>query len=224
MVLPSVGPRALAFDVNETLLDLSALDPLLERVLGEPGLRPRWFARMLQIAFAGALAGGYVDYPTAQRSALEGLAGRALSAGEVDALRAAMTSLPAHPDVPDALARLREGGFRMAALTNGTQAAADAQIDAAGLRGSFDAVLSADTVRALKPAAAAYGVAVAWAGVPAAEIRMIAAHDWDVQGAMAAGLAGAFVARPGQPWSAVWPRPDVWGSDLGAVADQLLAA
>lgn len=34
-------PTTPAFDVNETLLDLGALDPLFEAVLGDPGLRPQ---------------------------------------------------------------------------------------------------------------------------------------------------------------------------------------
>jgi len=42
-------PTVLAFDVNETLLDLRALDPVFEEVLGDASLRPQWFASMLQI-------------------------------------------------------------------------------------------------------------------------------------------------------------------------------
>jgi 2-haloacid dehalogenase len=40
-------PRVLAFDVNETLLDLSALDELFEEALGDAALRAQWFAQML---------------------------------------------------------------------------------------------------------------------------------------------------------------------------------
>jgi 2-haloacid dehalogenase len=216
----------LAFDVNETLLDLTPLDPLLERVLGRPGLRPRWFARMLQISHAAGLAGRYVDYPSAQHAALEGLCeqeGRALAADDAEALRAAMRSLPPHPEVPGALARLRDAGFRLVALTNGTRAVAEAQMAASGLAPLLEAALSADDAGALKPLPAAYGHVVRWAGVAPSEIRMIAAHDWDVQGAMAAGLAGAFVARPGQSWAGVWPAPDVVAPDMDGIADLLIA-
>ena len=47
----------LAFDVNETLLDLQALDPLFSDVLGDAALRPQWFATMLQLSFVGGLTG-----------------------------------------------------------------------------------------------------------------------------------------------------------------------
>jgi 2-haloacid dehalogenase len=43
----------IAFDVNETLLDLRALDDPFERVFGTAALRPQWFAPMLQLAFVG---------------------------------------------------------------------------------------------------------------------------------------------------------------------------
>src|SRR5436190_393902 len=59
----------LAFDVNETLLDLRALDAPFAATFGDAALRPQWFALMLQIAFAGGLTGSYVDFTTAQRSA-----------------------------------------------------------------------------------------------------------------------------------------------------------
>jgi hypothetical protein len=39
--------------VNETLLDLAALDPVFESVLGDPALRPARFGSMLQLSFVG---------------------------------------------------------------------------------------------------------------------------------------------------------------------------
>jgi hypothetical protein len=67
-------PTVIAFDVNETLLDLRALDPLFARVLGDAGLRPQWFAQMPQLSFVGGLTGADVDFTTAQRAALRMLA------------------------------------------------------------------------------------------------------------------------------------------------------
>jgi 2-haloacid dehalogenase len=66
----------IAFDVNETLLDLSALDTPFEALLGSAALRPQSFALMLQLSFVGGLTGHYVDFTTAQRAALAMLAER----------------------------------------------------------------------------------------------------------------------------------------------------
>src|SRR5262249_35458173 len=66
----------IAFDVNETLLDLGALDAPFAALLGSAALRPQWFQLMLQLAFTGGLTGRYVDFTTAQRAALAMLAER----------------------------------------------------------------------------------------------------------------------------------------------------
>src|SRR5215218_51899 len=113
--------RVIAFDVNETLLDLRPLDPVFEGLFGDASLRAQWFAQMLQVAFVGAITNRYVDFTTAQRAALDMVAqsrGVALPSDSADHVAATMRALPAHPDVVDALRRLRTGGHQLAALTN----------------------------------------------------------------------------------------------------------
>lgn len=44
-------PEVLVFDVNETLLNLAALDPCFERACGDSSIRQQWFAQVLQTAF-----------------------------------------------------------------------------------------------------------------------------------------------------------------------------
>ena len=155
----------LAFDVNETLLDLRALDAPFAAAFGDASLRPLWFSIMLQVAFVGGLTGSYTDFTTAQRSALAILAKRqkvTLSTEQSDAIVDRMRSLPPHPEVRAAMERLR------------------------------------------------------------AKFRLVAAHGWDIAGALAAGCRAAFVARPG---AVIYPhgaQPDVIGADLRAVAEALL--
>ena len=52
-------------------------------------------------------------------------------------------------------------------------------------------------------------------------MRLVAAHAWDVSGALAAGCTAAFVARPGMVLSPLGPQPDIVGRDLGEVAAAL---
>src|SRR5215203_2649902 len=97
--------RVLAFDVNETLLDLSVLDGLFEEAFGDPGLRQVWFAQMLQIAFVGAITDRYVDFTTAQRAALAMVAERGgveLEPAAGERILDGMRRLPPHADVPAA--------------------------------------------------------------------------------------------------------------------------
>ena len=54
------------------------------------------------------------------------------------------------------------------------------------------------------------------------QIWFVSAHDWDVTGALRAGCAAAFIARPGQVMNPFGPQPDVKGSDLSDVAEKIL--
>lgn len=217
----------LVFDVNETLLDLGALDPLFDDLLGDAALRPQWFATMLQLSFVGGLTAQYVDFSTAQRAALRMTARRAgkdISAGAIETVVDAMRRLPPHPDVPQALTRLRAGGFRLTALTNSVLDVARAQLAHAGLAERFEQIFSADEVRALKPAPAPYRMVAERCGVEVGDLCLIAAHPWDVSGAMALGAQAAFVARGGVVPSPLGAQPAVIGADLTEVADALLVS
>jgi len=54
-------------------------------------------------------------------------------------------------------------------------------------------------------------------------VRLVAAHSWDVSGALSAGCHAAFVARPGMVLSPIGRQPDIVGADLAAVVDQIVA-
>ena len=217
----------IAFDVNETLLDLAALDAPFEARLGDAALRRQWFAQMLQLAFVGGLTGQYVDFTAAQRAALIMVSEREgvpLSADDIDGLVALMSSLPPHPEVPGALASLALTALHLVALTNSVQAVAEAQLASAGLDGYFDAIMSADEVAHLKPAPQPYLAVADRYDVPIGEVRLVAAHSWDVAGALSAGCQAAFVARPGMVLSPLGRRPGIVGPDLVSVAGQIIAA
>jgi 2-haloacid dehalogenase len=219
--------RTIVFDVNETLLDLSALDPPFERALGRSGVRREWFAQMLQSAFVSIITDSYEDFGTIGRGALDMVAQRSgveLAAEERDAILGTMRELPPHPEVPAALERLRDAGLRLAALTNSTEAVATAQLTNAGLTPLFERILSADSARRLKPAREAYETAAAQLGVDVGDIRLVAAHAWDIAGALRAGAAAAFIARPGMVLDPLAPAPDVVGADLAEVAARVIDA
>ena len=218
--------RVQVFDVNETLLDLAAMNPHFERVFGDAGVRKVWFNQMIQSALVATVTGAYTQFGAIGSAALEMTAEQAgveLRDEDREVIAGQMRRLPAHPEVPGALQRLRDAGLRLAALTNSTEQVARAQLEHAGLVDAFELVLSADTVRRLKPAPEAYRMAAERLGVAMGEVRLVAAHAWDVAGAARAGCAAAFVARPGKVLDPLVERPDVIGADLDEVADRILA-
>jgi 2-haloacid dehalogenase len=217
--------KVVVFDVNETLLNLAALDPLFERALGDASARQQWFAQVLQSALVVTVLDRYVDFGAIGAAALEMTAARrsvSLSARDRAAILGGMLTLPPHPEAPESLARLRAAGLRLATLTNSTAKAAERQLTHAGLIGYFDQVLSVEAVRRFKPATETYRMAARELGVEASDLRLVAAHDWDVAGALRAGWAAAFVARPGMVLGPLSERPDIVGRDLREVVDQIL--
>jgi 2-haloacid dehalogenase len=217
--------RVCVFDVNETLLDLAALDPLFERIFGDASVRRLWFNQMLQSAFVAIITDAYTTFGEAAGAALrmtEERQGVQISDEDRREILGGLRNLPPHPEVSDSLDRLREVGFRLATLTNSTQEIAEAQIENAGLSDRFEKILSADTAKRLKPAPAPYRMAARALEIPERGMRLVAAHAWDVAGALRAGCAAAFVAR--QPFDPLVEQPDVVGDDLAEVADAIIAA
>ena len=218
--------RVLVFDVNETLLDVAALDPFFARVFRDPAVRREWFGQMLQSAFVTTITGNYRDFGTLAMGALGMVAERhgvALTDDDRQELGVGMRSLPPHPEVRSALERLRDAGFRLATLTNSTSAVAEAQLTNAGLRDLFEEALSADSVKRLKPAPEPYRMAAESLAVPVGQVRLVAAHAWDVAGALSAGCVAAFVARPGQVLDPGGTQPDITGATLDDVAARIIA-
>jgi 2-haloacid dehalogenase len=219
--------RVQVFDVNETLLDLARLDPHFERIFGDPGVRVTWFTQMIQSALVATVTGAYHPFGAHAMAALEMTAAQAgvtLADDDKQAVAAQLRQLPAHPEVAGALGRLGDAGLRLTALTNSTEEVARAQLEHAGLIDKFELVLSADTVGRLKPAPEPYRMAAERLGVAVDQVRLIAAHAWDVAGAARTGCATAFVARPGKVLDPLVERPGIVGADLAEVADAILAA
>jgi 2-haloacid dehalogenase len=217
--------RVLVFDVIETLLDLRVLDPAFEAAFGEAGVRQQWFSQMLQSAFVATVTDTYRDFSQLGRGALQMTAQRhgiELSSDQQQRILGTIRELPPHPDVRDALNRLRDAGFRMAALTNSTAEVAEAQLAHAGLREFFEQALSADMAKRLKPAPEAYKMAAQRLGIQIGDMRMIAAHAWDVTGAIRAGCAAAFIARAGMVLDPVGEQPEIVAADLREAAEQIV--
>ncbi len=217
--------RVILFDVNETLLDLGPLQPLFLRVFGDPDAMRRWFALLLHSTLVATLTDAYSDFGALARAALEVVAagsGAALSEDDRDEILSTVQQLPPHPEVAESLARLRSAGLRLATLTNSSPQMVSAQMENSGLGEFFERNLSVHEVRRFKPAPEAYHMAAEQLGVDLDGIRLVAAHDWDVFGALRAGCRGAYIARGGSSYHPLYEKPDVMGSDLREVADQIL--
>jgi 2-haloacid dehalogenase len=208
------------------LLDLKALDIYFARVFGEAGVRRLWFAQFVQNALVSIVTDRYKPFGAIGAAALHQVATArqvVLTAEDEALIIEGMKTLPPHPEVPNALRRLYEAGWRLCALTNNTLPVVQAQLTNAGLAPLFERILSADTVQRLKPAREPYLYAAHEMRIPLSALCIIAAHAWDTTGALSAGAHAAFVARPGMALNPLAPRPEIVGRDLVEVAEQLVA-
>ncbi len=216
---------AIVFDVNETLLDLKALDPGFESHFGPGSFRKEWFSEVLKLAFVSSIVGNYSDFGVVGQAALEVLEkrhGRLCSEEQRKNILSTIRKLPPHTDVPEGLETLKKQGFQLVALTNSTASTAEAQLTHAGIRDFFQFVFSADTVKRLKPAGEPYQMVASSLGVAPNSLLMVAAHSWDIAGAIRAGWSGAFVARPGQILDALTPNPAFVAPDLVDLARRII--
>jgi 2-haloacid dehalogenase len=219
-------PRVIVCDVNETLLDVGALEPYFKEAFGDGRMLQEWFATVLLYSEVATLTGPYSDFGSIGGAALDMTAsahGITLAAADRSRILQGMLTLPAHPDVRDGLQAMRDAGLRLVTLTNSAPASVQRQLENARLATFFERVFSVDAVQRFKPAAEAYRSVAESLEVPVDRLRLVAAHAWDVVGALRAGCAAAFVARPGKVLYPLGPQPDITGPDFRSVATLIVA-
>jgi len=218
--------KLIVFDVNETLLDLKALDPFFEKFFGNASVRGNWFGQVLRNSLVSSITGNYEDFGKIAGGALDMTAqlhNVSLSDGDRKSILSKIRSLPPHADVIDGLEKLKSADFRLFTLTNSPQQVVEAQLQNSNLSKYFENSYSVDSVRKFKPDAEVYEMAAKELEVPINQICLVAAHDWDIAGALLAGCSAAFLARPGHVLNPSMPVPDIIGGDLIEVADKILA-
>jgi 2-haloacid dehalogenase len=227
----TVVPSILAFDINESTLDINHLGPLFQRLFGDAKVVNEWYAQLVLYSEAITLSGGpYTPFFNLSRAVLKMMGsvhGVSIKQADYDELATLSSAMPPHPDVPAGLKQLKDAGFKLVTLTNSSSDAQVTQLKNAGLDGYYDRLFSVDGVRRYKPAPQAYHMVAEEMNVTTSSICLISVHVWDNLGAQNAGCASALVARPGNTPPptldiAGWPVPSAYGPDLPSVATQLI--
>ncbi len=217
----------LVFDVNETLLDIESLHPLFLRLFGDQRILREWFAQLVLYSEAITLADCYASFSDLAAGVLRmigSIRGVQIERDDLEELRLGMRNLPPHPEVADALARLKHAGFRLATLTNSPEARDDNRLKRLGFDRYFEDMFSVHELRRFKPAPEVYRRVAEAMGVELPAMCMVAAHIWDTLGAQALGCAGALVTRVENaplPVDGV-PQPDLVAPNLSLMADEII--
>ena len=222
-------PSLIVFDVNETLFDIDALEPLFDRIFATTGRMREWFAQLILYSGTLSLIGDYVSFDKLGASVLRMLGkvhGVAITDAYVHELGELIDDLPVHPDVPASLRILKDAGFTLVTLTNSPAGSGPDPLNKAGLAALFDRRFTVDLVKRFKPALATYQIVTDAMKLAPADTWLVAAHAWDTIGAQSFGWKAALVTR-GINAPLVLdgvPQPTVIARDLTGIAESIIAA
>lgn len=219
-------PALLLFDVNETLLDLSDMQEAVNKAFKNELAFKLWFTQLLEYSLVETVTDTYHDFSEVGQAAMRmtiAATGQDVSEEKQKELVAMVKATKPHSDVIPGLQKLQQAGFRMATLTNSPATSSVPHLEKVGLKDFFEATLSVDAVQKFKPHPSPYQYAADELGVKLEEVLLIAAHGWDITGALRAGARAAFLSRPGQVLYPLAPTPELSAPTLSDLADTLIA-
>jgi 2-haloacid dehalogenase len=194
---------AFVFDAYGTLFDVHAA---IARHRAEAGpdadrLSEIWRTKQLEYTWTLTLAGHYVDFWMLTERALDFALARVptVDRGLREKLLEAYLTLDTFPDARAALSELGAHGARLAILSNGSPRMLASAVEAAGIRGLLDAVLSVDSVRRYKPRPEVYALVTEAMEVAPSDVAFVSSNRWDVMGAVSFGFKAFWVNRGRAP-------------------------
>jgi 2-haloacid dehalogenase len=212
---------AFVFDAYGTLFDVHAA---IRRYSAGPDadrMSEIWRGKQLEYTWTLTLAGRYADFWTLTGYALDFALARvpAIDKALKPQLLDAYFKLDAFPDARATLAKLKQQGHKTAILSNGSPAMLEGAVDAAGIGGSLDAVLSVDTIRMYKPRPEVYGLATGHFSCAPEGVTFVSSNRWDVMGAVEFGFESLWVNRGRMPDEYADHMPWRTIGDLSAIAE-----
>lgn len=226
LIMDTKKPKVLFFDVNETLLDLTQMKQKVGDALnGRADLLSLWFTTMLQYSLVTTAAGKYEHFGYIGAAALQMVAANNnIKITEKEAREIivnALRGLPAHPEVKESLTLLKSNGYKLVSFTNSSNEGVKKQFESAGLTDFFDERLSVEDIGKFKPFKETYLWASKKMNIKPEESMLVAAHGWDVAGALWAGWRAAFISRPGQQIFPLAPQTEINEPNLLEITKKL---
>lgn len=221
----------LTFDIFGTVLDLTgSITPPTRAFLDSKGATisaetfwNQWRARQRIEQYQDSLImlghSGYLE--TCRRALLYCLRLNRIdfTDAEVRSVMQAWQELTPHGDVVEGMQRLKTR-YKLVALSNGGPAYLE-HLAKERMPYGFDAIISAQTAGFFKPHPSVYSSAVRQLDLEPHQVMMVAAHAFDIMGARACGLRGAYINRYELPYEETPFRPDIEVSDFAELADNL---
>ena len=181
-----------------------------------------WRRKQLEYTWLRTIMKEYQDFESVTKDALAySIRATGYSGKQFDRLMDGMKKLRCFPDVPAALNKLRQKSVRMVVLSNGTPAMLNSALEANGLQGNFESVISVDSVRAYKPDHRAYELAPKHFSLGPGAILYVSSNSWDVSGAASFGFRTAWCNRTQSAFDELGYEPDMEFRGLDELAESV---
>ncbi|MCD7963068.1 MAG: haloacid dehalogenase type II [Rikenellaceae bacterium] len=217
-------PEVLFFDINETILDTYSLRAKINGFF-EADVYDLWFTKLLHYSLVHSAAGSFSGFSHLAENALyavSSIIGKDMPDSFLLEITGVLSSLPALPDVVSSLEILNKKGYSIVALSNSSEALLAEQLSNADISYLVDRRISAEHFGKYKPHPEVYTGAAKLMGFKNEDCMLAAVHDWDVFGAISAGLKGAYITRGTQnKYYNFLIKPDVVARDLISLSERL---
>lgn len=214
--------QAIVFDAYGTLFDVYSISVLAEKLFPGQGrvLAELWRDKQVEYTRLRTLCSMYKPFWEVTQDALVFTCKKlklGLSLEAQNVLMGQYAKLQPFPENLPVLQQLQGMGFKLAILSNGNPQMLDSAVDAAGMRGIFNHVLSVDAVRKFKTAPEAYQLAPDVFGLPPKNMLFVSSNCWDICGASWFGYATFWINRADAPLEELGVKPDAIGPDMTAL-------
>jgi 2-haloacid dehalogenase len=214
--------QAIVFDAYGTLFDVYSIGALAEKLFPARGaaLAELWRDKQIEYTRLRTMCSMYKPFWEVTQDALVFACRKLKLDLTLDAQNMLMSEyakLKAFPENLPVLQQLKAMGLKLAILSNGNPQMLDSAVEASGMRGVFNHILSVDTVKKFKTAPEAYQLGPDVFGLSARNILFVSSNCWDACGATWFGYTTFWVNRAGAPLEELGVTPDATGADMKAL-------
>ncbi|MBT8153981.1 haloacid dehalogenase type II [Epibacterium ulvae] len=217
------------FDAYGTLFDVTSAARQAAQEPQFPHLQDHWVQlathwrlKQLQYTWLRAITDAHTDFWQVTEESLDWALEACGLSGDSTLRQRLMDlfwELQAYPEVPEVLSTLKERGFNVAILSNGSPDMLNGAVKSAGIGASLDDVLSVESVGVFKPAAAVYDLVGARFNCARDEVLFVSSNGWDAAAAAGYGFTTAWANRMGEPKDRLPWTPDYTLTNLHPIPD-----
>ena len=193
-----MNTKAIVFDAYGTLFDVNSAAEKCKDKIGDKweDFANYWRTTQLEYTWLRSLMKRHKDFWKVTEESLD----KSMKVFNIDMtmkkdLLNLYKALSPYPEVKETLGKLKDKGFKLAILSNGTPELLNELVKSNKLDNLFDDLFSIEDVRIYKPDSKVYDMPVNKYKINSSEITFLSANTWDVSGGGNYGYNSIWVNR-----------------------------